>query len=528
MIQSLKKNVAIEKEYDTIIIGSGMGGLATAAILAKNGQKVIVLERHYTFGGYTHVFKRRGYEWDVGIHYIGDMQRPKSAMKLLFDYVTGSQVQWADMGTVYDKICIGDKEYEFVKGVKNFKKHLKLQFPGEEKAIDRYVSRVFRATKASQSYYAAKVVPGWMLYLFGAFMRQPLLKISNKTTYEVLRELTSNEELIKVLSGQYGDYGLPPKRSSFYMHATVARHYFGGGSFPVGGSAVIAESSAALIARNRGTCLTNAEVEEIVVENNTAAGVKMTDGTFIKASNVVSSAGIFTTYNKLLSNKVQQEHNLQAQLSRVNRSVSHVALYIGLKGSPTELNLPKTNLWIYPAEGDHDTCVSEFQNDISKDFPVVYISFPAAKDPSWEVRYPGKSTIDIITLMPYEACKKWEGTAWMKRGEDYETFKEEIAKRLLEVLYKKLPQAKDAIDCYELSSPLSTAHFMNYQEGEIYGIDHDPSRFRQKFLKPKTPIKNLYLTGQDIVTAGVGGALFSGALTASAMLKKNVLKKILK
>ena len=181
MIHSYKKNPSIEARYDTIIIGSGMGGLATAAILAKEGQKVLVLERHYTFGGYTHVFKRKGFEWDVGIHYIGDMQRPKSAMKLLFDYVTGAKVQWEDMGEVYDKICIGDKEYEFVKGVRSFKKNLKRMFPEEEHAIDQYVSKVFRATKTSQSYYAAKVVPGWIEKLFGRFMRAPLLKFSELT-----------------------------------------------------------------------------------------------------------------------------------------------------------------------------------------------------------------------------------------------------------------------------------------------------------------------------------------------------------
>jgi all-trans-retinol 13,14-reductase len=96
----------------------------------------------------------------------------------------------------------------------------------------------------------------------------------------------------------------------------------------------------------------------------------------------------------------------------------------------------------------------------------------------------------------------------------------------LEKLYEQLPQVKGKIKHYELSSPLTTKHFMNYSKGEIYGLDHSPSRFRQKFLVPRTPIKNFYLTGQDIVTAGVGGALFAGLLTASAMTGKNFMKKI--
>ena len=98
-----------------------------------------------------------------------------------------------------------------------------------------------------------------------------------------------------------------------------------------------------------------------------------------------------------------------------------------------------------------------------------------------------------------------------KRGEDYEAFKEEISQRLMEQLFRFEPQLRGKIDYYELSTPLSTKHFVNYQHGEIYGIDHGPERFEQKFLRPKTPIKNLYLTGQDIVTAGIGGgAVFRG------------------
>lgn len=95
-------------------------------------------------------------------------------------------------------------------------------------------------------------------------------------------------------------------------------------------------------------------------------------------------------------------------------------------------------------------------------------------------------------------------------------------------MYDQLPHLKGKIDCYELSSPLTTKNFVNYNKGELYGIDHTPARFSQKFLRPKTPIKGLYLTGQDIVSAGVGGALFSGLITASAITKVDFMKKIYK
>jgi all-trans-retinol 13,14-reductase len=202
-------------------------------------------------------------------------------------------------------------------------------------------------------------------------------------------------------------------------------------------------------------------------------------------------------------------------------------LYIGLKGSPEELGLPKTNYWIYPDDADHDTCINRYLENIEEPFPLVYISFPAAKDPDWSNRYPGRSTIDIITLLPFDQFVKWEGSRWKKRGSEYEALKEKITQRLLEVLYRQLPQVKGKVDYHELSTPLTTQHFINYERGEIYGLDHSPSRFRQSFLRPRTPIKNFYLTGQDMVTAGIGGALFSGVLTVAAMTGKNVMKRVM-
>ena len=112
MIQSYKQKHQLQDQYDVILIGSGLGCLSAAAILSKEGKKCLVLERHYTAGGYTHIFKRKDYEWDVGIHYIGQMGKDSSFSKRLFDYITDKQLEWADMGEVYDRIVIGDQVYD--------------------------------------------------------------------------------------------------------------------------------------------------------------------------------------------------------------------------------------------------------------------------------------------------------------------------------------------------------------------------------------------------------------------------------
>ncbi|MDX2002482.1 MAG: NAD(P)/FAD-dependent oxidoreductase [Chitinophagales bacterium] len=523
------KQEPVTGQYDAIIIGSGMGALTTAALLSKQGKKVLVLERHYTAGGFTHMFKRNDYEWDVGVHYVGEVMDKRTALAIMFDYITDGKLEWADMGEVYDRIIFGDKEYQLVKGKERLRQQLKDYFPApaDQTAIDQYFALLDASAKSAQGFFMDKALPKLVSGLIGGFMKRPFYKFSDKTTLQTLQEITQNKELIGLLTSQYGDYGMEPSRGSFSIHAMVAKHYLKGGAYPVGGCTSIAACIEPIIEKAGGKIYTNAEVAEILVKDNKAIGVKMKDGKEIHAPMVISSAGVHNTFERLLPLEVATKNGLLSTIANVKPSAAHISLYIGLKHTAEELNLPKANYWIYPSY-DHDENMRRFLADDSAPFPVVYISFPSAKDPDFGNRYPGKATIEIITFAPFEKFAQWDGTRWKKRGEDYEAYKENIAQKLLQHLYEREPQVKDKIDFYELSTPLSTKHFVNYQHGEIYGLEHTPERFRLKNLRPQTPIKNLYLTGQDIVTVGIGGALFSGVLTASAIMGKNLLGDIIK
>ena len=120
--------------------------------------------------------------------------------------------------------------------------------------------------------------------------------------------------------------------------------------------------------------------------------------------------------------------------------------------------------------------------------------------------------------------KKWEHLKWKKRGSDYEDFKEGLSRRIMDVVTKQVDGIKDHIDYQELSTPLTVRDLANYSKGEMYGIDHSPKRFRQKWLRPQSEKKGLYYVGQDITTVGVSSALFSGLLTASSVLGEDLSK----
>lgn len=516
--------------YDVIVIGSGIGGLCNAALLSKLGKKVCVLEQHYTAGGYTHAYERNGYEWDVGVHYIGEMQKSWSTLRRIFDVITDGELKWAPMDDSYDDVLIGNKIFHYLAGKDAFKAEIKAQFPEEGNAIDAYVELLYKVSSMVPKFFAGQSMPRMAGVFYNKIRHKLLPDYFFKTTYEVLSELTNNQELIGVLTAQWGDYGLPPKQSSFMMHAMVAKHYMNGGSYPVGGAAKIAETIIPVIQKSGGEVFTYAGVKEILIKKDKAYGVRLEKGDEIYADKIVSCAGLFPTIERLLPVSVKKKYKLDEQLKKVEVSSSHLCVYAGFKGDSKELDIPKTNFWIYP-DFDHDKNVNAFNENLSEEMPLVYISFPSAKDPSWDERYPNKSTVEIVAPCKPEWFSKWQSSVWNKRGADYESLKDDLLTRLIETLYKKMPQLEGQLDFAELSTPLSTQWFQWNKEGEIYGLTHTVERFRQDWLHPQTPIKNLYLTGSDIVTAGVGGALMGGVMTANVMMGlkaykvMNLLKK---
>lgn len=513
------------QNFDAIVIGSGLGGLTTAALLAGEGKKVLVLERHYVPGGFTHAFKRKGFKWDVGVHYVGQVQSHKASLRKAFDFITGGKLQWAEMGSIYDKAIIAGKEYEFVAGKSNQIQKLISYFPDEEIAIRAYFDCIEKFSKGSGMFFGEKAMPPFLSKWLGRFLRKKFNSYSDKTTYDFLRELTSNEQLIAVLCAQCGDYGLPPKKSSFAIHAMIAEHYLEGGNYPIGGASEIYRNIIEVIRKQGGDVLIRAEVKEIILENKVAVGVEMEDGEKIYASKIISNAGARNTFDKLIPKLELRTQSIKSDLLNVKPSISHLCLYVGLNKSDAELNLPKWNYWVYKSY-DFDADFDRHMNNSSEEPPLFYISFPSAKDPNWAENNANTATVQIIVACSYEWTKKWEDTKWMKRGEEYLNFKEAFKTRMLEKLYQIVPQVKGNVELCELSTPLSTRHFSNYAQGEIYGLEHTPARFRLNWLRPQTPIKNLFLTGQDTLTVGVGGALFSGVITASTILKKNFMSRI--
>jgi all-trans-retinol 13,14-reductase len=500
--------------WDAIVIGSGIGGLAAAALLAKRGGKrVLVLERHYTAGGFTHVFTRPGYEWDVGVHYIGQVGEG-GALRNAFDEISDSRIEWARVPELYDRAILGDRSYDFVAGHAAFIEKMASYFPREGDAIAAYVEAVRACMRQARFFYLDKAVKPWASALLTPVLRGGMLKTAGSTTLQVLEKLTDNRELIGVLTAQYGNYGLPPGRSSFAAHAMTVAHYLGGAWYPVGGASAIARGIEPVITAKGGALVTSAEVDQVLVRDGRATGVKLVDGRELFAPLVISDAGLAVTYGRLLPGPKPVE---------LASSNTYLCLYLGLDQSDRELGFTGTNLWAFPGP-EHDQYCAAYEKDPEAPFPLVFTSFPSSKDPQWH--HAGRATAEVIVPADFGWFEKWQDTKWMKRGADYDALKERFKQRMLEAFYARVPQAKGHVKHAELSTPLTTRHFAAHPRGELYGLSQTPERFKAR-LAARTTVKGFFLTGADVAMAGVSGALVGGVITASAILGTKLMTSVL-
>ena len=305
------------------------------------------------------------------------------------------------------------------------------------------------------------------------------------------------------------------------MHCLVVNHYFEGGFYPRGGPGVIAENIIPIIEEAGGRVLVSKKVQKILIDKEGKAyGVRMENGVEIKAKNIISSAGVNNTFRELLDPNL----DICTKLNSIVVSDSLLQLFVGFNKSGEELGLKSENVWSLP-NSKYDQILKEFNSDPANKETVSFIVCPSTKDTSWNERYKGKSTAVVMCPISYKTVAKWKNN----KNEEYKKFKEKVKAQMLKTLFKYYPKTKNAVVYSELGTPLTYNTFINSRVGEVYGISNGIKRYREEdFLKSYTDIENLYLTGQDILTIGFGGALFSGYLTANIVLGYNVFHFVTK
>lgn len=500
--------------WDAIVIGSGMGGLSCAAALARMGQKVLVVEQHYVAGGLTQTFFRGGFRWDVGVHYLGEMG-PGGEARAILDWLSGGAIEFASMGDVYDILHFpGGFELQVARTQDAYQAELKKHFPNSAAEIDAYFGALAEADGATRAIFAGRAMPRPLAGIYRFWRGREIGRWWGRASAEVLRETISDPKLRAVLSAQRANYGgMDLSATSFGLQALITRHYFNGAYYPVGGAKVFAEKLVPVIEQAGGAIRLKAKVCELLVEKGAVLGVRLEDGEEIRAPKTFSDAGARNSV-AMLPEELRKSEWAHAILSFAP-SPCHVALYLGFEGDIAAHGATSANHWFHET-WDMDAGLWRDPSGETTS-PGVFVSFPTLKDPAHVEGAKRRHTGEIVAMVDWASFVRWRNSSRNDRPQDYKTFKEAIERNLMAQFARYFPALAPMATAQELSTPLSTVAFTGAPQGAIYGIEVSPRRFLSDSLRPRTPIPGLFLTGQDVVTPGVTGAMMGGVLAAAAV-----------
>jgi len=275
----------MKEQYDVVIIGSGLGGLVSSIILAKEGYSVCVLEKNNQFGGNLQTFVRDKTIFDTGIHYIGGLSEGQNLYKY-FKYLgimDDLKLKKLDENG-FDLISFEEEneEYPHAQGYENFVNQLVNYFPNERESIEKYCEKV---TTICDSF------PLYNLNAEGKYDTE-ILSLNAK---QCIDEVTDNERLQAVLAGTNFLYAGIEDKSPFYVHALSVNSYIQSSYRCINGGSQITKQLIKQLKKFGGEVYKYKEVVKFEVVDNAVTSANMKDGTSVAAKIFISNIEPKTT-----------------------------------------------------------------------------------------------------------------------------------------------------------------------------------------------------------------------------------------
>jgi all-trans-retinol 13,14-reductase len=486
---------------NVVIIGSGLGGLACGAILAKEGYRVTVLEKNKQIGGMLQIFVRDKVIFDTGIHYVGGLDKGQNLYQL-FNYLgimDKLDIRKMDPG-FFDGIMLGDDPvvYKYAQGYDAFVRQMVEYFPEEKNAIQTYCDKIRRICSQFPLYNLRS----------GTYSDEEQAFTTDTKAY--LESITSNRTLVNVLAGTNLLYAGEPDKTPLFVHALIINHYIESAWKFVDGGSQIARLLSREITSRGGRVVKHVHVVTLREEAGRIQYAEATNGDRYEADLYISNVHPLKTIEMTDSTLIKNAY--RTRLKSLSNTTS--VFYANVVLKKDALRTMNSNLYVL--EKNDAWCSLDYTEESwPQGFALFFVTSSADSEFA--------EGLTIMSYMRIEEVEKWTETFNTvddehSRGDDYEKFKEHKAQKLFDAVERRLPGFRDAIQSFTTATPLTARDYIGTDDGALYGFAKDYRDPMKTTISPRTKIPNLLLTGQNINMHGVLGVTLSAVVTCSQVL----------
>ena len=491
------------EKFDIAIIGAGLGGLECALMLSKHGKKVCVLEKNPLIGGCLQTFRRDGHKFDTGFHYVGGLDEGQMLNKL-FSYFGLMDLPWVKMSDeCFDEVFIKDKHYNIPQGYDKYKQALTTYFPDQKDGIEKWVDLLKKVGDNIEKSFAPKTTDD--------FYTQSLFA---QSAYKYLTDIFSNQDIIDVISGPSIKMELCAEKLPLYTFAQINSSFIQSAYRLRGGGMQIAETLRKQIEANGSVVKRNAEVINAKACDGKLEALVLKNTDLVYADIFISDIHPSATMN-LMADSGLLRNIYRKRINNLENTFGMFTTHLQLK--PNAIKYLNKNIYAYSESDLWHIDQTPSKGDVKE----ILISMNPPQNTESEY----VDSIDVLTPMKWSEVEKWFGTKIESRGKDYEQLKQNVAVKSLEIASKYIAGLKESVDKIYTSTPLTYCDYIGTKDGSAYGIRKDYNQPMFTILTPRTPIPNLYLTGQSLNLHGILGTSMTSIFTCAEILGLETIVK---
>ncbi|MEM8828408.1 MAG: NAD(P)/FAD-dependent oxidoreductase [Cyanobacteria bacterium P01_G01_bin.19] len=493
------------KNFDYVILGAGLGGLAAAACLTRQGYRVAVLEQHYLPGGCCHTFSYGDYNFCADVHYIYQCGEGE-AVKQFLDYIDRDVPFNSLNPDCIDRIITPEVDFRIPLGWEKFRDRLIATFPEEVWGINVYcdeIEQLHRELKqlTQEVHWYDLDLADWLSLpkYWNLFTKR------NWTLQELYDNAGLSPKLQALLAGQGGDYGLPPSEIALITHTSLVSDYSEGAYYPRYHFKHLVDSIVEAITEGGGVVKFSTPVQHIEIENHQVVSV-FAGGESYQADNAYISDLDPKLTVKLIHDSLALSKQEHRRLTKYEYSASAFNVYLGLdsKFDPFSYGIGNWNIWYYPNDNLNQAYQQQLKGNLER--PWIFLSCPTLKSYEPGMCPDGHHVLEITTVCPYEPFKKLHQTDLAA----YKAQKRTVYQQVMNSVRDLIPDIDRHIKMKIFGTPTTSEYYLGQPEGNMYGAKLIPQQVGLNRLGYKTELPNLYLVGATAGYPSVPGVISNG------------------